>query len=442
MAYGWLSPVLSQLSDENGEIRASKAEISWIAVAIEFGCLFTPLFTSSAMDKFGRKPAVMLNIPLISLSWILTLTTRSVKVLYLKRILDGMGMGIVLTVYPVFIAEVANAEIRGLMSITLVVAWYGGVLVQFFIGMYFSYNTMAWINLLIPIMFFLTFYILPESPYFLMMKKQDEKAAYSLAWYRNSHPNQVSGELTSIAEYIEEIDKNKLESWQSVFKNRIYRKCLMIMAVVCTATIMTGVTTIPSYATEIFEGGVGLMSPEICSLFVAGIFMVVPTVVCLVVDHIGRRPLLIISSLGCFISDLSSTLLSYWQIQHDWIMFATIISYCCFVSIGLVPVMIVYQGELFPNSIKSLASAFAMIFTPIVSMITLKLYYILGNYFGVYVNYLFYTTVAGLSTVWLYKNAPETKNKTFSELYKELDKQCSRQTTSNACDEESLSRLK
>uniref|UniRef100_A0A1B6KQV7 Major facilitator superfamily (MFS) profile domain-containing protein n=1 Tax=Graphocephala atropunctata TaxID=36148 RepID=A0A1B6KQV7_9HEMI len=423
MAYGWVSPVLSQLADTNGEVRATEDQISWIAADIEIGCLLTPFLGSFLVDRHGRKLPLLCTVPIFMISWILTLTTRSVQTLYIKRILDGMGIGLTSTIVPIYLAEIAEAYIRGSMLLSVTVTWYSGILIQFCIGTYLSYEVSAWLNLVIPILYLILFSCLPESPYYFMMTNQEDKAAASLAWFRDVQPNQVSEELKYIKDYLEADAKNK-ESWKAVVKNCMYRKCLIIMMVVILATIMTGLTTIFSYASEMFADidSEGILNSDTCSVAIAALFCVVSIVVCFLIDKVGRRPLVIISAFGCFLSNLSSAVFSYYQneIKYKWIPFITIGSYCIFVSLGLVPVMLAFQGELFPSSIKSFASGMVVVITTFVSLVALKLYYIIGSSLGVYVNYLIYAAVAGASTVWLIFYVPETKNKTFSELLKEL----------------------
>ncbi|XP_046664173.1 facilitated trehalose transporter Tret1-like [Homalodisca vitripennis] len=424
MAYGWVSPVLNQLSDEDGEIRATKEQISWIAADIEIGCLLTPLLGTFLMDKFGRKWPMLCAVPLFMISWILTLATRSVQILYIKRMLDGMGIGLVVTIAPIYLAEIAEANIRGLIIMSIAVTWYGGILIQFCLGTYLSYNVSAWINLVVPILYLILFSFLPESPYYFMMKKQENKAADSLAWFQNVRPNEVFEELKDIKSYLEEDAKNK-ESWKAVIKNTTYRKCLAIMIVVILATILTGLTTIFSYASEMFADtdSEGFLNPDTCSVAIATLFCVMSIVIYFLIDKIGRRPLIIVSAFGCFLSNLASAVFSYYknEFKYKWIPLVTIGSYCFFVTLGLVPVMLVFQGELFPSSIRTFASGMIIVITTFVSLVALKLYYIIGSSIGIYVNYLIYAVVAGTSTVWLIFYCPETKNKTFAELLKELE---------------------
>lgn len=438
MAFAWVSPVLKILMDPEGEIRATADQISWIAVDIDFGQLITPFIASYSMDKFGRKRSILGCVPIVLLSWILVLTTSSVTVLYVKRILDGMVIGIVSTIAPVYMGEIATANTRGGMMISLIVSWYVGSLFQICIGTYLSYKTAAWLNLVLPVLFFVIFSQLPDTPYYLMMKHQEVEAAKSLAWFRDTLPNQVTEELILIKEYLEEDMQNKKSS-RHVLTNKVYRKCFFIMTVAMLATTMTGLTTIFSYASEMFAqtDAAGFLNADTCSIIIAVLLLFISIVITLVIDKVGRRPLVLISGCGCFLSHTCSAFYFYFQnyINCNWIPLVTIGSYCFFVAAGLSPTLKAFQGELFPTSIKSAASGLSVLVNTCISIVTVKLYYIINVRFGVHFNYILYASVAGFATIWLYFYAPETKNKMLSELYTELQGKSKREDNINYSEE-------
>lgn len=423
MSYAWVSPVLSRLTDPEGEIRATDEQISWIAVDIELGTLITPFIASYLMDKFGRKWPMLGCVPAMVLSWILVLTSRSVMLLYIKRIIDGMVIGIVATIFPIYLAEIATTRTRGTMIISNVVSWNFGCLFQFFVGTYLSYDTVAWVNMIIPIFYFLTFSFLPDSPYYLMLKNKEKKATKSLAWFRDVPPNEVLEELNLIKDYLKKDMQNK-ESLRHTMANPTYRKCFYISVALMLATTMTGLPTIFSYASDMFSESDtdSFFNADMCSLIVVFQFLFISIIISFVIDKTGRRPLMIVSGSGCFLSHIGSAFYFCFkdEINCSWIPLVTIGSYCFFVSVGLSPVLTAFQGELFPSSIKSVASGLSVAFNTFISVVALKLYYVINVTFGVHVNYFLYASVTGLSTIWLYFYAPETKNKTFSEIYDEL----------------------
>lgn len=82
-----------------------------------------------------------------------------------------------------------------------------------------------------------------------------------------------------------------------------------------------------------------------------------------VVDRMGRRPLILLSSLGCAVFELLAALYYYLDAKttvdmapYSWLAFATISSYCVIFSLGVGPLVPVLQAELFPSNTRGMAS--------------------------------------------------------------------------------------
>lgn len=90
--------------------------------------------------------------------------------------LQGFGMGITYTVLPLYLAEIAQPRIRGAISTFFEGMWCLGILLEYCLGPYVSYNSLAILSLLVPLVFLATFTFMPESPYFLVMQQENHKA--------------------------------------------------------------------------------------------------------------------------------------------------------------------------------------------------------------------------------------------------------------------------
>lgn len=128
-------------------------------------------------DWLGRRPLLIISSVLYFVSGIVMLWAPNVYVLLLARLLDGFGIGLAVTLVPVYISETAPPEIRGLLN----------TLPQFTgsVGMFLSYCMVFGMSLMqspnwrlmlgvlsIPsvIFFLLTLFFLPESPRWLVSK--------------------------------------------------------------------------------------------------------------------------------------------------------------------------------------------------------------------------------------------------------------------------------
>jgi MFS family permease len=128
-------------------------------------------------DCLGRRPLLIISSILYFVSGLVMLWSPNVYVLLLARLLDGFGIGLAVTLVPVYISETAPPEIRGLLNTLPQFTGSGGMFLSY--CMVFGMSLMeapSWRVMLgvlfIPsiIYFLLTVFFLPESPRWLVSK--------------------------------------------------------------------------------------------------------------------------------------------------------------------------------------------------------------------------------------------------------------------------------
>lgn len=128
-------------------------------------------------DWVGRRPMLILSSLLYFISGLVMLWSPNVYVLCIARLLDGFGIGLAVTLVPIYISETAPSEIRGLLNTLPQFTGSGGMFLSY--CMIFGMSLLAspsWRLMLgvlsIPsvIYFVLTVFYLPESPRWLVSK--------------------------------------------------------------------------------------------------------------------------------------------------------------------------------------------------------------------------------------------------------------------------------
>lgn len=143
---------------------------------------------SGAMaDWLGRRPVLIISSVLYFLSGIVMLWAPNVYILLLARLLDGFGIGLALTLVPLYISETAPPEIRGSLNTLPQFTGSGGMFLSYCMvfGMSLT-KSPSWRLMLgvlsIPslVYFALTVFFLPESPRWLVSKGRMLEAKHVL----------------------------------------------------------------------------------------------------------------------------------------------------------------------------------------------------------------------------------------------------------------------
>eukprot|EP01018_Ginkgo_biloba_P004036 Gb_15045 [translate_table: standard] len=169
------------------------------------GATIITTFSGSVSDWVGRRPMLIISACLYSVSSLVMLWSPNVYILLLARLLDGFGIGLSITLVPIYISETAPSEIRGRLNTLPQFSGSGGMFLSYCMvfGMSFMDNPnwrLMLAVLFIPSIFFLvlTIFFLPESPRWLVSKGRMLQAKQVLQELRNR--DDVSGEMALLVE--------------------------------------------------------------------------------------------------------------------------------------------------------------------------------------------------------------------------------------------------
>lgn len=433
-SYGWITPILVPLLSADSEIPMTPDQSSWIVSFVELGDLFSPVPAGYLVNTWGRKTLLLYTAPMYIVSWLLVLATRSVPFLYVVRILQGFAMGVIYTVLPMYLGEISQPSLRGSVSTFFEGMWCVGILFEYCVGPYVSYQTLAYASLAVPIVFLISFVFVPESPYYLIMVGKFDDAEKSLSWLRGTTQHAViSEELQEIKDSVEEEMKNSGSSWKELFATSVDIRIFIIVQVVTVTKFMSGIAAVLSYSSQTFAAtSLSFLTADQFTIAMGFLILLSTLIATATADKMGRRPLLLISSIGCAVFELLASLYYYLDEKTDvemsgfgWVAFATISSYCVIFSLGIGPLVPTLQGELFPSNTRGIGSGVTTITDTVTSLICMKLYQMLSDSVGIYVNYLMYATFSLFGAIVIYFIVPETKGKSLAEIQDHLKSEMS-----------------
>ncbi|XP_013135239.1 PREDICTED: facilitated trehalose transporter Tret1-like [Papilio polytes] len=421
---GWTSPTLPLLMDKDSPIQTTADQSSWIASLMILCSAVSPIPASYLADRIGTKKTLLLAAVPYIVGWILVMLASNVPTIYVSRLISGLGYGIAYTAAPMYLGEIASNEVRGAMATLITVMSKFGILSQYCIGPYVSMLGLASFNISIPILFVVTFSAMPESPYYYLKSGQHNLAEVSLKKLRGR--GFMREELDCMSHLVNENMKEK-SRWKDLVAVGGNKKGLIILLGIYFTQQFCGSTAIIAYAQQIFgaaEGGLG--AKESCILF-GTVQLLTSAISSQLVDRLGRKPLLLVSSCGVGIANI--IIGAYFFMKHENSEYVVNLSYIPVIvipififsyTIGLATVPFAITSEIFPTNIKSKATCVIQIFVALMTFAVTKLYQVIADNLGNYVAFWCFGLLSVGGVVFILILLPETKGQSFAAIQDKL----------------------
>ncbi|CRL30578.1 Sugar/inositol transporter [Penicillium camemberti] len=434
LTLGSFIAVFPQIDTVNtsGSEKAHNSTIQGTTVAIyEVGCAIGAGSCAFLGDRLGRRKTILLAGCIALIGIAIQSSPFSLGQLIAGRVITGLGVGGFTATIPMYVSESSGAEARGRM--VLLEGWFaiGGVALATWLefGLYYvSDNSASW---RFPIAFQGLFasivvggiMLLPESPRWLARVGRLEEAGEVLARMEDVSVDSehVLQELEIIRQSLV-IDENTESAGSSspfaLTKNRHLHRTVLAVGVNILAQ-MTGVNIITFYSDTIFEsdlGYSGTLSRIITGCLQIWQFLAAGLAV-LLIDRVGRRPLLIAAAAGMTVAQVClaglSSDLENKSAAGASLLFYFMALFCYPIGLFLVPFM--YAAEIAPLCTRAKVTAmsaasnwlfnFVLAEVSPVGFATIKWRY-----------YLVYACISAFACVCFYLVCPETKGRTLEEI--------------------------
>ncbi|MGK7395606.1 MAG: D-xylose transporter XylE [Candidatus Cyclobacteriaceae bacterium M3_2C_046] len=392
------------------------------------GCIIGGAISGVLASRMGRKKALILAAFLFFLSALGSAYPEflffergepTMALLYFfnfYRIIGGIGVGLASAVVPMYIGEIAPAHIRGrLVSLNQFAIIFGMLVVYFVNWGIASGQSLEWINNVgwrrmflseaIPASLFgILLFFVPETPRYLTLSKKDDQALKILT--RVNGPERARQILAEIKATIQTHSAHLFS----------YGKVVIIIGVLLSVfQQFVGINVALYYAPRIFESMGAAKDASLLQTVVMGVVNVIFTVVAIMtVDKWGRKPLLMVGSVGMAIGMFAIGALSFMEIIGiSTLVFIIIYTASFMMSWG--PITWVLISEIFPNNIRGKAVAIAVAAQWASNYFISSTYPAMMEFSGGF-TYSFYGLMSLLSLVFVWKMIPETKGKTLEDM--------------------------
>lgn len=424
----WTSPALPMLKSNATMILdqpLTEDEGGWVGSLIAVGALIGTFPTGFLCDKIGRRWTIIgLGLPFI-ISWIMIVFATNVGVLYAARIFAGIATGGSSIAIPMYVGEIAESSVRGALGSFFQLLLTIGILFSYLVGTIVDYKVLGILSGIIPVVFMVAFFFMPESPTYLLKQNKSGEARKALEMLRGPEYD-VDREISNIKEELDAANQNKA-SIKDLFSSRANVNALIIGLSLMLFQQLSGVNAVIFYTADIFKASGSSLDENVCSIIVGVVQVVMTYVATLLVDRAGRRILLLISSvvmctclavLGLFFHLKNGDPSSVSNIS--WLPLLCVTLFIVTFSLGFGPLPWMMMSEIFSSSIKSAAAGIAVTLNWTLTFIVTKTFTDLVASIGQPGAFWLFASITGVGVLFVFFRVPETKGKTIVEIQREL----------------------
>jgi SP family arabinose:H+ symporter-like MFS transporter len=489
-----ISGVVSFIEPEFG---LSKLELGWSVASLTLTATLAMLVAGPLSDRFGRRTVLRWAALLYAVSAIGSAVAPDFITLVIARMVGGFGVGASLILAPMYIAEMAPPDIRGRLvyfnQLNIVVGISLAFFSNYLILQWAKTDGLAWVKALgmdryewrwmlgveaIPaVIYYIGLQFVPRSPRWLVLKGFIDEAKVVLA--RLTSPEEAQTAIDEIHAAEQSGQKKSEASWKDLFMPSM-RLVLTIGVVVAILQQITGINAVFFYAPMIFEqSGIGTDASFVQAILVGLTNLVFTVVAMLVIDRLGRKPLLSYGVAGIavcmfvlsygfydasytiapetiellgdaslsqelvgerfddegeFLAALSAVAGEALVKAHEGdlvksgiemnatLILLGILGFVASFAVSIGPVMWVLFSELFPTKIRGLAVSFVGLINSGVSFIVQWVFPWELDALGNVTTFFIYGLFAAVGLIFILRVIPETKGKSLEELEAQLIK--------------------
>ena len=405
------------------------------------GCAAGAFLAGRIADRFGRRAALFAAAIFFGISsWGSGIATGSFEfVVY--RLIGGFAVGGASVICPAYISEIAPAAYRGrlatLQQMAIVLGLFFAFLMNYLIALgaggasepfwfgFQAWQWMFWMELAPVALFFVGLFFIPESPRYLVAVGRTGQAEAVLAGL--SDPIEAAAKVEEIRATI---DTNHRPTLKDLFDQTSKRLHPIVWVGIAIAALqqLVGINVVFYYGEVLWRAAGFSEANALLINVIGGIINVSATVAAiLLIDKAGRKPLLLIGSLGMAIFlGVLAVVFGTAEVGPDGnlvlgaaagriaLVSANLYIVCFGISWG--PVMWVLLGEMFPNRIRGAALSLAGLSQWGTNFLVTMTFPILLGTIGLGGAYSLYAIFAAISGFCAWKFVRETKGRSLEQM--------------------------
>jgi len=452
--FGFDTGVISGCTDQlTAQFALTDWGLGFVSSSAILGCILGALTAGLAADYFGRKPVLAFAAVLFSYAAFASMlpeyalggvplghdvSESTVRLLIVARFVGGVGIGISSMVCPLYLAEISPARVRGAKISYYQLAIVTGMVITYFTNALihhyatarlesltstplentffnFIFFTESWrgkfgVGLLPAFLFFILVFFTTESPRWLCMKGKIDQARRIFT--RIDGENMANEEIVAVEKVLSEESGTFFELFEPKF-----RIALIVGFFLPLLGQFSGINAIMYYGPAIFvNAGMGIANAFQSQVLIGIINVVCTFIAILLVDRLGRRPLIFWGTIGLMVSLLWGGINALCGVGSGLLIVVPFLLFVACFAFSLGPLPWIVIAEIFPTRIRGQAMSIGIFAIWFGCFLVTQLFFTMQSTFGQGYTLLIFMGLVSLTIPLVLFLIPETKGKTLEEI--------------------------
>jgi MFS transporter, SP family, xylose:H+ symportor len=429
LLFGFDTAVISGTTEALTSVfRLTSFSLGFTVASALVGTILGSVLVSKPADAWGRRRTLALLAVFYFVSALGCGMAWDWLSLLAFRFLGGLAVGGASVVAPMYIAEISPARLRGRLVAVQQFNIVLGILLAFLSNYAIAQiNTgpSAWrwmfgIQAVPSAVFFVLMFLTPDTPRWLVARGRVDEARSVL----NRLGTDTDGVEQEIQEIVSSLDP-KHHSVEEPFLTKKYKAPIMLAMAIAMFNQLSGINAVLYYAPEVFrKAGAGHDVALLQAVAVGGTNLIFTMLAMTVIDHFGRRKLMLAGSIG-YILSLSATAWAFYTYDNQFtttgsiLVLVSLLAFIASHAFGQGAVIWVFISEVFPNRVRARGQALGSFTHWVMAAAITWTFPIIAERSGGHV-FAFYALAMVGQLLWVLFVMPETKGVPLEEIQKKL----------------------
>jgi sugar porter (SP) family MFS transporter len=404
------------------DLHASQFAQQWIVGSLLIGAVVGAVISGYLSDRIGRRWTKFGSGCVYVIGALAGAFATNTAWLIGTRFVLGLAVGTASFVSVEYISEQTPPRLRGAVTSFNQLMVTSGIFIAYLVDAGFQHVPGTWrwmiglaavpgIALAVGMLF------VPYSPRWLVFKGREDEARDVLA--RTRDEGEIDDEVADIRDAAREGAETGVKD---LFAARL-RPLMITGLALAIFQQLIGVNTVIYYAATILKyAGLSSTGAVTQAVFVGLTNVIFTIVAILLLDRVGRRPLLLIGTVGCTLALVGLGLFFELPVlQHQgWVALAFLLLFVASFAVGLGPVFWLMISEIYPLGIRSKAMSVATVANWAANFLISYFFLQLIDAVGRPTTFWIYALMGVLATAYFAWKLPETKDRSLEEIQREL----------------------